>query len=100
VRLMLLEVKAYTSDVRGEPCAAARDRTSGLVSVRICAGRGVDGSSEQGPDPSRLLERQGRRVVEGQLGAMTWIGRMTRAAKGVRPQLVRWNADVGAVVGA
>jgi hypothetical protein len=97
VRLMLLDVKGYTSDVRGEPCAAARDRTDGLVSVRICAGRGVDGSSEQGPDPSGL---QRRRVVEGQLGAITWIERMTRAANSVRPQLVRWDADVGAVVGA
>ena len=44
---MLLDVKAYTSDVRGEPCAAARDRTDGLVSVRICAGRGVGGPREQ-----------------------------------------------------
>jgi hypothetical protein len=96
MRLVLLDVKAYTSDVRGEPCAAARDRTGGLVSVRICAGRGVGKWSKQGPDPSR----QGRRVVEGQLDAITWIGRMTRAAKGVRSQLVRWDANVGAVVGA
>jgi hypothetical protein len=52
---MLLDVEAYTSDVRGEPCAAARDRTDGLVSVRICAGRGVGGPREQeNPIPSAL----------------------------------------------
>ena len=49
---MLLDVEAYTSDVRGEPCAAARDRIDGLVSGRICAGRGVGGPREQNPDPS------------------------------------------------
>jgi hypothetical protein len=58
MRLVLLDAKAYTSDVRGEPCAAARDRTTGLVSVRICAGRGVGKWSKQGPDPSRLPEGQ------------------------------------------
>lgn len=64
MRLMLLDVKAYTSDVRGEPCAAAQDRTGGLVSGRICAARGVGGPGERGPDPSALPERQGRRAVE------------------------------------
>lgn len=59
MRLMLLDVKAYTSDVRGEPCAAAQDRTGGVVSVRICAGRGVGGPGEQA-DPSALPERPGR----------------------------------------
>jgi hypothetical protein len=39
-------------------------------------------------------------VVEGQLDAITWIGRMTRATKGVRPQLVRWDANVRDVLGA
>jgi hypothetical protein len=41
--LMLLEVEASTSDVREEPCAAAQDRTGGLGSVRIRAGKGVGG---------------------------------------------------------
>jgi len=56
---MLLDVEAYTSDVRGEPCAAARDRTDGLVSVRICAGRGVGGPrKQQNPIPSALPARK------------------------------------------
>jgi hypothetical protein len=57
---MLLDVNDYTSDVRGEPCAAARDRVVGLVSVRICAARGVGGPRKHDPDQSALLERQAR----------------------------------------
>jgi hypothetical protein len=37
---MLLDVKAYTSDVRGEPCAAAQDRPDGLgFSPYLCRKR-------------------------------------------------------------
>ena len=81
MRLGLSVVEAYSSEVRGEPCAAAQDRAGGVLAGRICAGRGVGGPRAQGADASGSQTALERRVQAGQLEVMRRDGRMTRAAK-------------------
>jgi len=63
MRLMLLDVKAYTSDVRGEPCAAAQDQTvDWFQSVFVQEEAFADRDSKI-LIPSGFAAKQGREVV-------------------------------------
>lgn len=96
MRVVLLVVEAYASDVRGEPCAAARDRTGGVLAGRICAARGVGGPREQGADASGLPKWLGRKSAGRSAGGydLGWEDDTGgKAACEVRHSRVRALAD-------